>query len=35
MVTSDGPPFEFACHEGNAAMMNMLNTARLAEKKTK
>ena len=35
MVTSDGPMYEFACHEGNAAMMNMLNTARLAEKAAK
>jgi hypothetical protein len=32
MVKSEGPMYEFACHEGNAAMMNMLNTARLAEK---
>ena len=35
MMTSDGPIYEFSCHEGNAAMMNMLNTARLAEKKAK
>jgi hypothetical protein len=32
MATSEGPMYEFACHEGNSAMMNMLNTARLAEK---
>ena len=30
---SDGGMYEFACHEGNAAMVNMLNTARPAEKK--
>jgi hypothetical protein len=30
---SDGKMYEFACHEGNAAMANMLRTARLAEKK--
>jgi hypothetical protein len=33
LATSDGSMYEFACHEGNAAMANMLNTARLAEKK--
>jgi hypothetical protein len=32
MVKSEGALYEFACHEGNAAMMNMLNTARLAER---
>jgi hypothetical protein len=32
MLASDGPQYEFACHEGNAAMANMLKTARLAEK---
>ncbi len=35
MATSDGPMYEFACHEGNHAMENMLNTARLAEKAEK
>jgi hypothetical protein len=33
MVKSDGAMYEFACHEGNAAMMNMLNTARITERK--
>ena len=32
---SDGLMYEFSCHEGNLAMANMLNTARLAEKKGK
>jgi hypothetical protein len=33
MVATPGPLYEFACHEGNAAIPNMLKTARLAEKK--
>jgi hypothetical protein len=32
MVTTPGPLYEFACHEDNAAIPNMLKTARLAEK---
>ena len=32
MVTTPGPLYEFACHEGNAAIPNMLKTARAAEK---
>jgi hypothetical protein len=32
MMQSEGPMYEFACHEGNRAMMNMLNTARIQEK---
>jgi len=35
MMTSDGAMYEFACHEGNVALANMLNTARLAEKAAK
>jgi len=35
MGRSQGPAYEFACHEGNRAMENMLNTARLAEKNKK
>jgi hypothetical protein len=33
MLATEGPLYEFACHEGNAAIPNMLKTARLAEKK--
>ena len=32
MMQSEGPMYEFACHEGNRAMMNMLNTARIQKK---
>jgi hypothetical protein len=35
MGKSDGAMYEFACHEGNHAMENMLNTARQAEKSKK
>ena len=31
MVTLDGPLFEYACHEGNYAMVNMLSGARARE----
>ncbi|HYA16008.1 MAG TPA: hypothetical protein VEF06_01010 [Bryobacteraceae bacterium] len=33
MVATPGPLYEFACHEGNEAIPNMLKTARTAEKK--
>jgi hypothetical protein len=32
MVKTAGPLYEYACHEGNYAMANMLNAARVAEK---
>ena len=32
MVTLDGPLFEYACHEGNYAMVNMLSGARARER---
>jgi hypothetical protein len=32
MTTSDGPMYEFACHEGNQALPNMMKIAREAEK---
>jgi hypothetical protein len=32
-VTTDGPLFEYACHEGNYAMKNLLSGARSEEKK--
>ena len=32
MVTSDGAVYEFACHEGNQALPNMLRIARGAER---
>jgi hypothetical protein len=35
LTTSDGEMYEFSCHEGNAAMANMLITARKAEKAQK
>jgi hypothetical protein len=31
-MTTGGPIFEYACHEGNYAMRNMLGGARLAER---
>ncbi len=33
MEATPGPLYEFACHEGNTAIPNMLRNARLAEKK--
>jgi len=32
MVKTAGPLYEYACHEGNYAMANMLSAARAAEK---
>jgi len=32
MVKTDGPIFEYACHEGNHAMVGILNAERTAEK---
>jgi hypothetical protein len=32
MIESEGPLYEYACHEGNYAMTNMLGAARAAEK---
>jgi len=32
MVKIPGPLYEYACHEGNYSMTNMLNAARAAEK---
>jgi hypothetical protein len=34
MTTTDGPIFEYACHEGNYGMTNLLKGARAAEKVT-
>jgi gluconolactonase len=31
LTKTDEPPFEYACHEGNYAMFNMLSTARAEE----
>ena len=31
MKTGDGPIFEYACHEGNYAMFNLLSGARALE----
>jgi hypothetical protein len=33
MVKSDGPIYEYACHEGNYAVPGILAGARLQEKK--
>ena len=33
MVRTEGPLYEYACHEGNYSMANMLSAARAAEKK--
>jgi hypothetical protein len=35
MVTTEGPIFEYACHEGNYGMANLLSGARAEEKKNK
>ena len=32
MVKTQGPIFEYACHEGNYGMTNLLNGARAEEK---
>ena len=32
MTATDGPVFEYACHEGNYALPNMLGGARAAER---
>jgi hypothetical protein len=32
MVRSDGDMFEYACHEGNYGMVNILSGARVEEK---
>ena len=31
MVRTEGPLYEYACHEGNYSMANMLSAARAAE----
>ena len=31
MTTADGPLFEYACHEGNYGMFNLLAGARVQE----
>jgi hypothetical protein len=33
MMKTSGPLFEYACHEGNYAMSNVLGGARAQEKK--
>jgi hypothetical protein len=35
MHQASGPMYEFACHEGNRALPNMLRIAREAEKAAK
>ena len=35
MVRSDGPIYEFACHEGNYGLLNILSVARNLEKEEK
>jgi hypothetical protein len=35
MPRTEGPMFEFACHEGNVGMTAMLETARLEDEETR
>ena len=35
MTRSTGPMYEFACHEGNYALPNMLNGYRATERQAK
>ena len=35
MKAADGPPFEYACHEGNFAMPNALFTGRARRSATR